>query len=152
MCPDRQVNQQPFNAQKVLNQLSHTARAVIYFLKRMHTWLKHQNYTLCHPPHPADFVFLKGKGTLSWLRPRCLEPRMSPCPLVLGPKKTGVDLKYPGVYWKAGLSAPRSELTKGKAPLPCLPKQNDTLDITELVNTELLERLDSMNWTHDHIH
>lgn len=67
---------------------------------------------------------VQGKGTIADLDPVCIEPRIGPCPLVQGPKETGVDLKYLRVYWMVGLSARRIVSATGRGPLPCLSQQN----------------------------
>lgn len=77
---------------------------VICFLNRIDKYLKPQ--TRCSAPysHPEKLSFSANARELSAgsdsLR---VEPTIGPCPPILGPKEAGVDLKYPGVYWIAGL-------------------------------------------------
>lgn len=66
----------------------------------------------------------KARELLADLDPLCVEPRIGTCSLALGAKETGVDPKYLGIYWTAGLSAPTSVSVTGRGPPPCLTKWN----------------------------
>lgn len=105
---------------------------------------------LCPWFSPCRICFSKSKARelLADLDPLCLEPRLGTCSLALGAKETGVDPKYLGIYWIAGLSTRTSVSVTGRGPPPCLAKWNGHFCYHRTsrywVNGNLLKL---MNWT-----